>query len=143
MDCKKHYCKLTCHKEICYCDECLDKPKKIKENIKTSIINIHGKINNYGPSLELDKEIVYCGRKNYQGGWKLQESIWGNPFKVKDFKSTEEAIDKYEEYIRNKPILLGSLNQLVGKKLACWCYPNPCHTQVLIKIMKEKGLIDK
>jgi hypothetical protein len=75
------------------------------------------------------------------GGWKLKESIWANPFKVSDNESNESACKKYEEYIRKRPDLLEKLESLVGKKLACWCFPKPCHTQVLIKLMKERKLI--
>ena len=75
------------------------------------------------------------------GGWKLKESIWANPFKVTDDQTNESVCNKYEEYMRNKPELLEKLHTLVGKKLACWCHPKPCHTQVLIKLMKEKKLI--
>jgi len=108
---------------------------------ETSVFNLKGQINYVGPSCEYDPNIIYCGRAIYMGGWKLKESIWANPFKVTDDQTNEIVCKKYEEYIRNKPELLEKLHTLIGKKLACWCYPKPCHTQVLIKLMKEKKLI--
>ena len=107
----------------------------------TSIINIKGKQKILGISCENDSDIVYCGRKNFMGGWKLKESIWANPFKVSDYCNNETACLKYEEYIRNNEELLSNLKDLVGKKLACWCFPEPCHCEVLIKLMKERNLI--
>ena len=37
---------------------------------------------------------------------------------------------------------LAALPELVDKVLACWCKPKACHGDVLIKIMKERGLIN-
>lgn len=102
-----------------------------------------GKQNIVGPSCENDPNIVYCGRANKLGGWNLGKSIWANPFKVTQNETNEVVCKKYENFIRNKPELLAKLPNLVGKSLACWCVPKPCHTQVLIKLMKEKGLIDE
>ena len=120
--------------------------KEIKEKepaTKPTIpINLKGKIKIVGPSCELDKDIVYCGRANSLGGWHLQKSMFANPFKVTEAETNEIVCKKYEEYVRGKPELLSQLPFLIGKKLACWCVPNPCHTQVLIKLMKEKGLIE-
>lgn len=64
---------------------------------------------------------------------------WGNPFEIKC--SRERAIAKYEVYIRRRPDLLARLPELVGKRLGCYCVPLPCHGHVLIKLMRERGLI--
>jgi hypothetical protein len=152
--CKHLKCRLPCHPGAHeFCTTCnkdqfnkLSNPQKIRQNEKVDtrsniIVNLKGKINLYGASLEKTSDIIYCGRQNYQGGWKLKQSIWGNPFKVNDFGTNEKACEKYEEYLRDSPNLLEELPNLVGKKLACWCYPDPCHTEVIVKIMKEKGYI--
>lgn len=111
----------------------------IRKNNK--IINLKGKIHVYGPKCDLVKDVIYCGRRNYLGGWQLDQSIWANPFKVKEFGTNEDACSKYEEYLRNNKKLLDELPKLVGKNLACWCYPNSCHTEIILKMMKEKNLI--
>lgn len=78
---------------------------------------------------------VYIGRP----------SIWGNPYthiadrntKAKYIVATrEEAIAKYREYILNSPQLLRRLVELKGKRLGCWCTPEPCHGDVLIDLIK-------
>ena len=64
-------------------------------------------------------------------------SKWGNPFKIGKDGNRQEVIDKYEEYIRNKPELLTDLQELKGKTLGCWCKPKDCHGDVLAKLINE------
>lgn len=71
-------------------------------------------------------------------------SKWGNPYSHKegtlaDFKveTREEAIQKYEEWIRQQPELMASLHELEGKVLGCWCAPLLCHGDVLLKLIGE------
>jgi hypothetical protein len=137
LQCGKHFCESGCH--IYSCGECKQCDKaKVKSTI---VINLKGKQNVYGTACEKDKDIVYCGRQNYMGGWELKKSIWANPFKVKDYGTNEAACQKYEEYVRKDTGLMKRLGELVGKKLACWCDPEPCHCHILIKLLKEEGLI--
>lgn len=107
---------------------------------KNKIINLKGKIHVYGPKCDYVENVIYCGRKIYLGGWKLDQSIWANPFKVSEYKSNDVVCEKYEEYLRGDKKLLDELPNLIGKKLACWCYPNACHTEVILKLMKERNL---
>ena len=69
---------------------------------------------------------VYIGRP----------SKWGNPFKISKNVSREEAISKYEAYIMSNPDLIEALPELIGKRLGCFCAPEPCHGDIL-KIMVE------
>lgn len=71
-------------------------------------------------------------------------SIWGNPYSHREgtmatfvVKDRETAIQKYEEYIRNRPELMNQLYTLKGKVLGCYCKPLPCHGDILIKLIKE------
>ena len=68
-------------------------------------------------------------------------SIWANPFKITDTLDREQCISKYEEYIRKKisdnPTLVPELLALKGKTLGCWCKPEKCHGDVLIKLIEE------
>lgn len=54
-------------------------------------------------------------------------SKWGNPFRITKYVSREKAIEMYESYIHSRPDLMGSLEELRGKRLGCWCKPRPCH----------------
>jgi hypothetical protein len=71
-------------------------------------------------------------------------SKWGNPFHLQDNTPSERrrCLAEYEHYIRTNEKLLAALPELIGKRLACWCVPRPCHGHILLKIMKERGLID-
>lgn len=68
---------------------------------------------------------------------------WGNPFIINSNNTRKMVIAQYEQYIRQeRQDLIDALPELVGKTLGCWCKPLPCHGDVLIKLMQEKGLID-
>jgi hypothetical protein len=94
---------------------------------------------------------VYIGRKGVillepeGGGTKRrfpeQDSIWANPFKIDKNATREDVIAKYETYIREKIAkdnsLIEKLLKLKGKTLGCWCHPDPCHGDVLLKLIGE------
>ena len=62
---------------------------------------------------------------------------WGNPFLIGRHGDREEVIERYRSWLWNKlqsgEIPLARLAALNGKKLACWCHPQPCHGDVLAK----------
>jgi hypothetical protein len=59
---------------------------------------------------------------------------WGNPFVIGPDGDRLTVIRKFREY--RLPALLPRLPELAGKVLACWCYPLPCHCDVLIEALK-------
>ena len=96
----------------------------------TKLINIHHKV----------KYDVYIGRSKDSNGLGL----WGNPYShmagtLAQFKTAtrEEAIEKYETYIRSRPDLLSRLGELEDRVLGCFCSPKRCHGEVLIKLIEE------
>lgn len=66
------------------------------------------------------------------------DSKWANKFKVGKDGTREECIEKYRQYILKKieknPEKY-NIEELRGKKLGCWCKPDPCHGDVLIEIL--------
>ncbi|KAL6074009.1 DUF4326 domain-containing protein [Balamuthia mandrillaris] len=73
---------------------------------------------------------VYIGRACYRGGWSLPQSKWYNPFTAKKCGSVGGCVQRFEEYARASPELMGALGELVGKRLGCWCKTTPskpCH----------------
>ena len=64
-----------------------------------------------------------------------RDTDWGNPFKVGQDGSREEVIDRYRYHLEGHPHLMERLKagELSGKVLGCWCYPDPCHGDVLIE----------
>jgi hypothetical protein len=67
-------------------------------------------------------------------------SKWGNPFEIGRDGTREQVIRMYEVHIRRSPKLLAALPELVGKCLGCYCKPLACHGDVLIRLLKERGL---
>lgn len=75
---------------------------------------------------------VYIGRP----------SKWGNPFSFNPKSKAEtivrsrgEAISRYEEWIKTQPELLAALPELKGKVLGCWCAPQRCPGEVLVRLV--------
>jgi hypothetical protein len=63
---------------------------------------------------------------------------WANPFTLKRYNGDiKEVLRLYEEHVRGKPHLMASLHELQGKVLACWCKPEPCHGDVLMRLVAE------
>lgn len=64
------------------------------------------------------------------------KSKWSNPYSVKKYGRVK-CLEMYEEYILNTPMLLNSLEELNNKILGCWCKPEACHGDILIKLVKS------
>lgn len=84
------------------------------------------------------RNAVYVGRP----------TKWGNPFTHLPGKTRaefrvatrEEAVMRYEEYLKSCPDLMAALAELKGRDLSCWCAPLPCHADVLLRLANsQKG----
>jgi hypothetical protein len=64
-------------------------------------------------------------------------SIWGNPFVIGKDGSRAEVIDKYETWLMSQPQLLSKLHELHDKNLVCWCAPQACHADVLLRLANK------
>jgi len=81
---------------------------------------------------------LYIGRNmNFyvEGTYK---SKWANPFSVTKY-GRDKCLEMYEDYIRNTDELYNNLNELKNKELGCWCKPEKCHGDILIKLLNEKN----
>lgn len=65
-------------------------------------------------------------------------SKWGNPFQIGKDGTREEVIAKYEQWIASNPALMNDLHELKDKTLGCWCRPQKCHGDVLVKLVNDK-----
>ena len=64
-------------------------------------------------------------------------SQWGNPFRVEDY-GREEAIRRFEHYLRSRADLMALLPTLRGRPLACYCpLDEPCHADVLARLAND------
>lgn len=69
---------------------------------------------------------VYVGRAMPRFG--LPGSKWGNPYRG------DGAIRLFEQRLRATPRLLAALPEVHGKVVGCWCAPNPCHGDVIVRL---------
>ena len=91
------------------------------------------KVVKYKKGMELDANSVYIGRAF--GPFK-ESSKWANPFIIgRNGATKEEVIAKYEAYLGIKPELFFAIPELKDKTLICWCSPEPCHGDVLVKLL--------
>ncbi len=80
-------------------------------------------------------------------GWRMPENAvyvgrptrWGNPFFTaelfKEWLTAPEVSGGLSHLAYLRGYLLGSLPELRGKDLACWCpLGQPCHADVLLRI---------
>jgi hypothetical protein len=81
---------------------------------------------------------VYIGREVVNEYYDLPCSKWHNPFKSKDYPNCD-VLYMYENYIISSE-LYDQLEELDGLVLGCWCKPNKCHGDVLIKLLNEKKM---
>ena len=80
------------------------------------------------------KLVVHCKKEPYDV-YIGRGSKWGNPFIIGKDGRREEVIRKYAEYLANKEELLTALDELDGKVLGCYCTPQACHGDVLIRFI--------
>lgn len=80
-------------------------------------------------------DVVYVGRAMHMGGWRLAASPFANPFRVgKHGQDAAEVVERYRAWLDEQPELLARLAELRGRRLGCWCHPEPCHAHVLAEL---------
>lgn len=112
----------------------MEYPKVV--NIKKEHLKKRG-INSFNEWKQNEKHL-YVGRNMdfYVKG--ACGSKWENPYNIKQYDRSL-CLELYESYIRNTPELYNSLDELLSyKELGCWCKPEACHGDVLIKLLNEK-----
>ena len=126
----------------------------IVNNNETQVVNV--KVANIRPKFKNLKDWtehpdnIYIGRQGVvfiennsnKVRFPPKASIWANPFKISKTNTRSDVLIQYEKYIREK-ILNDSdkycIENLRGKTLGCWCHPESCHGDILIKLLDEKN----
>ena len=67
-----------------------------------------------------------------------RSSTWANPYKVKK-EGRDKSLELYELWLREKIKNEGieEFKKLKNKVLGCWCKPEKCHGDIIIKILNE------
>ena len=113
--------------------------------VNVCIGNIGPEYNNLADWMKNKEEHVYIGKKGaiFINGvrFPLYDSIWANPYKISENQSREKVLELYSEYVEKNielnNLLIPELLKLKGKKLGCWCKPECCHGDILIKLIKK------
>jgi len=100
----------------------------------TTVVNLKGNRDDPGFA-----DVVYVGRALRRGGWDLAASPLANPFRPGRDGSRSEVVARYREYLLSRPDLLALLPGLRGKRLGCWCAPEPCHAEVIAELADAAG----
>ena len=80
-------------------------------------------------------KVVHCRRSPFDV-FIGRPSKWGNPFKIGRDGSREEVIEKFRKYFFSNPELMEAAQQeLEGKALGCFCFPLPCHGDILANFL--------
>ena len=78
-------------------------------------------------------KVVHCKRGEYDI-YIGRPGKWGNPFVIGKDGTRDEVIEKYKAWLLSREDLMGSLAELQGKTLGCWCKPEACHGDVLAEL---------
>jgi hypothetical protein len=95
----------------------------------TTVVNLKGHRDDPGFA-----DVVYVGRAMHRGGWHLLASPLASPFRPGPDGSREEVVASYRAYLLGRPDLLALLPELRGRRLGCWCAPEPCHAAVIAEL---------
>ena len=85
--------------------------------------------------------VVHCKDEPYDV-YIGRPSKWANPFVIGVDGNRAEVIAQYEDWIKTQPELMASLHELKDKSLGCWCWPLPCHGEVLVKLVDSGTKVD-
>lgn len=79
---------------------------------------------------------IFIGNKENKKAYYIKCSKYFNPFKVNG-NNRCLVLKQYEEYARKTFSKEEILKDLNNQTLGCWCKPEGCHGDVLIKLFNE------
>lgn len=70
--------------------------------------------------------------------WVDRRSPYGNIFKLGIDGDVDEVTRLYVNYLLDTPALIEDIKlNLKGKSLVCWCVPDRCHAEILIRLAND------
>lgn len=97
--------------------------KAIAEAGGTVVANMHQ---------DSDRALLHWAKSTNRFTRIDRSSDWGNPFEMPADGDRDTVCDSYEIFFPRKFSLHSRLDELAGKVLGCWCYPQRCHGDYLI-----------
>lgn len=61
-------------------------------------------------------------------------SKWGNPFRIGPDGDRAGVIAQHERWLADQNHLLRAFDELRGHDLVCFCAPQPCHGDLLLRL---------
>lgn len=98
-------------------------------NPTTTVVNLRGHRDD--PAFA---DVVYVGRALRMGGWNLLTSPLADPYRVGRDGSLAKVLARYEALLMSRADLRALARSLRGRRLGCWCAPNPCHAELIARI---------
>jgi hypothetical protein len=89
---------------------------------------------------DTDRALLTWARKTDRFVRIDRNSDWGNPFELPADGDRDTVCDSYEIFFPRKFSLHNRLDELRGKVLGCWCYPQRCHGDYLAQ--KLEGMAE-
>jgi hypothetical protein len=105
--------------------------KAIVEAGGTVVANMHQ---------ETDRALLAWARSTGRFARIDRNSDWGNPYEMPDDGDRDTVCDSYEIFFPRKFSLHDRLDELRGKVLGCWCYPQRCHGDYLAAKLEAENL---
>jgi Domain of unknown function (DUF4326) len=87
-------------------------------------------------NLKTDAQLIAWAKRTGRFVRICRGTGWGNPFVIGKDGDRKTVLASYRLYITRKQSLLARLEELRGKVLGCWCHPERCHGEELIRLMK-------
>ncbi|MCB1711173.1 MAG: DUF4326 domain-containing protein [Candidatus Riesia sp.] len=80
---------------------------------------------------------VYIGRAG-----KGEDGYFGNPFRKEEKDSVGSTLEEYKKYfykrIEEDVEFKEKILELKGKRLGCFCKPNPCHGDIIVEYLNNE-----
>jgi hypothetical protein len=89
----------------------------------TVVVNMHQ---------DSDRALLHWAKSTNRFTRIDRSSDWGNPFEMSADGDRDTVCDSYEIFFPRKFSLHNRLDELRGKVLGCWCYPQRCHGDYLV-----------
>jgi hypothetical protein len=83
---------------------------------------------------------LYIGRscRSYN-----KASYWQNTFRISSFCSRTESLANFKSSLQQNVEMRSKISTLANKNLGCWCFPQPCHGDILINFFLDLPIYDE
>jgi hypothetical protein len=87
-------------------------------------------------NLKTDTNLIAWAKKAGKFVRICRPTKWGNPFVIGRDGDRDKVLKQFKAYLKQEAMLRKEVTNLKGKVLGCWCYPEPCHGDQLIRLIE-------